>query len=127
VVSYARRGADFLIEMTNDGYLGDTAILRQHLANAVFRAVETERPVLRVTNVGISAYINERGVISEPTESYREDTRIWTIARSDGGQTFYVKYGDWLPWASLLITLGLVFFNFWKRKNADETPFEDEE
>ncbi|MEO7658603.1 MAG: apolipoprotein N-acyltransferase, partial [Pyrinomonadaceae bacterium] len=38
---YVRNGADVLIEMTNDGYLGPTPILRQHLANAVFRAVET--------------------------------------------------------------------------------------
>src|SRR5690606_38085131 len=38
---YARQGADVIIEMTNDGYLGPTPVLRQHLANAVFRAVET--------------------------------------------------------------------------------------
>ena len=49
---YARRGADVLVEMTNDGYLGKTPVLRQHLANSVFRAVETKRPLLRVTNVG---------------------------------------------------------------------------
>ncbi|HKX83705.1 MAG TPA: apolipoprotein N-acyltransferase, partial [Pyrinomonadaceae bacterium] len=54
---YVRNGADVLIEMTNDGYLGPTPVLRQHLANAVFRAVETNRPVLRVTNVGITAFI----------------------------------------------------------------------
>ncbi len=58
---YVRNGADVIIEMTNDGYLGPTPVLRQHLANAVFRAVETNRPVLRVTNVGITAYINESG------------------------------------------------------------------
>ena len=57
---YVRNGADVIIEMTNDGYLGPTPVLRQHLANAVFRAVETNRPVLRVTNVGITAYINEK-------------------------------------------------------------------
>ena len=39
---YVRRGADVIIEMTNDGYLGPTPVLRQHLANAVFRAIETE-------------------------------------------------------------------------------------
>jgi apolipoprotein N-acyltransferase len=49
---FVRGGADVLIEMTNDGYLGKTPVLRQHLANAVFRAVETNRPVVRVTNTG---------------------------------------------------------------------------
>ncbi|HVF42707.1 MAG TPA: apolipoprotein N-acyltransferase, partial [Pyrinomonadaceae bacterium] len=47
---FAREGADVLIEMTNDAYQGDTAVLRQHLSNAVFRAVETGRTLLRVTN-----------------------------------------------------------------------------
>ncbi|MDQ3180771.1 MAG: apolipoprotein N-acyltransferase, partial [Acidobacteriota bacterium] len=67
---FVRNGADVLIEMTNDGYLGDTPVLRQHLANAVFRAVETNRPVLRITNVGITAYINKRGEISDATKPY---------------------------------------------------------
>ena len=82
---YVRNGADVLIEMTNDGYLGQTPVLRQHLANAVFRAVETNRPVLRVTNVGITAYINERGEVIDAAQPYTEDTRVWSVARSDEG------------------------------------------
>ena len=112
---YVRRGADVLVEMTNDGYLGKTPVLRQHLANAVFRAVETNRPVLRVTNVGITAYINERGAILEPSESYTEDTRVWTVAKSNSGQTFYVKYGDWFAWLCVIVSLGLLFAAFLKR------------
>ena len=69
---YVRDGADVLIEMTNDGYLGPTPVLRQHLANAVFRAVETNRPVLRVTNVGITAYVNERGEVSTRRKAIRK-------------------------------------------------------
>ena len=69
-------------------------MLRQHLANAVFRAVETNRPVLRVTNVGITAYIDERGNVHDPVPSYQEGTRVWTVSKSDGSKTFYVKYGD---------------------------------
>src|SRR3712207_7364144 len=38
---FAREGADVLIEITNDAYQGETAVLRQHQSNAVFRAVET--------------------------------------------------------------------------------------
>jgi apolipoprotein N-acyltransferase len=113
---YANREADVLVEITNDGYLGNTSVLRQHLANAVFRAVETNRPVLRVTNVGITAYINERGDVIEPTAGYTEDTRIWTISKSDGKKTFYVKYGDWFAWLSSFITLVLLFWSFKKTK-----------
>jgi apolipoprotein N-acyltransferase len=107
---YVRNGADVLIEMTNDGYLGPTPVLRQHLANAVFRAVETNRPVLRVTNVGITAYVNELGDVKDPAHSYTQDTRVWTVSRSDGKQTFYVKYGDWFAWLCSIVTIGLLIF-----------------
>jgi apolipoprotein N-acyltransferase len=112
---YVRDGADVLIEMTNDGYLGPTPVLRQHLANAVFRAVETNRPVLRVTNVGVTAYINERGDVIDPAESYTEATRVWSVSKSDGTQTFYVKYGDWFAWLCSIVTIGLLIFG-WTRK-----------
>ncbi|MGE3381959.1 MAG: apolipoprotein N-acyltransferase [Pyrinomonadaceae bacterium] len=115
---YVRNGADVIIEMTNDGYLGPTPVLRQHLANAVFRAVETNRPVLRVTNVGITAYINERGEVLDAAESYVEATRVWSVAKSDGSQTFYVKYGDWLAWLCSIVTLILLIGAGWKQKNA---------
>ena len=115
---YVRNGADVIIEMTNDGYLGPTPVLRQHLANAVFRAVETNRPVLRVTNVGITAYINEKGEILDPATPYQEDTRIWSVSKSDGSQTFYVKYGDWFAWLSSVVTIGLLLFGV-LRKRAD--------
>ena len=105
-----------IIEMTNDGYLGPTPVLRQHLANAVFRAVETNRPVLRVTNVGITAYINERGEVLDATESYVEDTRVWSVAKSDGSRTFYVKYGDWFAWLCSILTMALLVFSLVRRR-----------
>ncbi len=113
---YVRNGADVLIEMTNDGYLGPTPVLRQHLANAVFRAVETRRPVLRVTNVGITAYIDESGRVRDPLPSYQEGTRVWTVSESDGSQTFYVRFGDWFGWLCSVVTFGLVVLTFRKRK-----------
>ena len=89
---FVRNGADVLVEMTNDGYLGNTPVLRQHLASAVFRAVETNRPVLRVTNVGITTYINERGEVLDEAPVYSEATKTWSVSKSDGKQTIYVKY-----------------------------------
>jgi apolipoprotein N-acyltransferase len=113
---YVRQGADVIVEMTNDGYLGNTPVLRQHLANAVFRAVETNRPVLRVTNVGVTAYINERGEVLDAAEPYAEATRVWTISKSDGAQTFYVKYGDWFAWSCAIVSFVLLGLSFRKRK-----------
>nr|MBA2619588.1 hypothetical protein [Acidobacteriota bacterium] len=115
---YVRNGADVLIEMTNDGYLGKTPVLRQHLANAVFRAVETSRPVVRVTNVGISAYINERGEVLDGMESYTQDARVWTISKSHARQTFYVRFGDWFAWLCSIVSLALLFWSFRKLKTT---------
>lgn len=114
---FVRNGADVLIEITNDGYLGNTAILRQHLASAVFRAVETNRPVLRVTNVGVTGYITPRGEILDTAENYAEATRVWTISKSDGSQTFYMRYGDWAAWLGAIVTLALLFLSFRRREN----------
>ncbi|MDQ3321875.1 MAG: apolipoprotein N-acyltransferase [Acidobacteriota bacterium] len=115
---FVRGGADVLIEMTNDGYLGKTPVLRQHLANAVFRAVETNRPVVRVTNTGITAYINERGEVLDALDDYTQGARVWTISKSDGEQTFYVKYGDWFAWLCSIASLALLFWSFRKRENS---------
>ena len=117
---FVRSGADVLIELTNDGYLGNTPVLRQHLANAVFRAVETNRPVLRVTNVGITAYINERGEVMDAADVYTEATRVWTISESNGGQTFYVRFGDWFAWFCSLVSLLVLFCSFRRRGISEE-------
>jgi apolipoprotein N-acyltransferase len=100
-----REGADVLIEITNDAYQGDTAVMRQHLSNAVFRAVETGRTLLRVTNTGISARITPRGEVSDETARFQEAVRAWPVARSDGGQTFYLRFGDSFVAACAVLSL----------------------
>jgi apolipoprotein N-acyltransferase len=120
---YVRNGADAIIEMTNDGYLGPTPVLRQHLANAVFRAVETNRPVLRVTNVGISARVSPSGDICDSLiwcgpEPYTEGASVWSVPKSDGSQTFYVKYGDWFAWLCTIISFILIGTAFLKSQSG---------
>jgi apolipoprotein N-acyltransferase len=113
---FVRNGADVLVEITNDGYSGNTPILRQHLANAVFRAVETNRPVVRVTNTGITAFINERGEISDEAYVYETATRVWTIAKSDGKETFYVRHGDWFAAVCAILSFVFLTLTFWRKK-----------
>jgi apolipoprotein N-acyltransferase len=87
-------GADVLINISNDGYLGPTAVMRQHLANAIFRAVENGRPVLRVTNSGVSARISENGKIDDQTVAFQEDVRNWSLGPPAIKSTLYTRYGD---------------------------------
>jgi apolipoprotein N-acyltransferase len=87
-------GASVLINISNDGYLGPTAVMRQHLSNAIFRAVENGRPVLRVTNSGLTARISARGVVEDLTRPFEADVRIWSVDRSDSRDTGYTDHGD---------------------------------
>ena len=87
-------GATVLINISNDGYLGPTAVMRQHLANAIFRAVENGRPVLRVTNSGLTAYIDGYGRVDDLTRPFEADVRIWSVDPSDGRDTGYTDHGD---------------------------------
>jgi apolipoprotein N-acyltransferase len=101
-------GAGVLINISNDGYLGPTAVMRQHLENAIFRAVENGRPVLRVTNSGLSALIEENGTIRDLTGPFQTDVRVWTNYPESSRDTFYTRHGDLFVHICALITI-LVF------------------
>ncbi|MDQ3685521.1 MAG: apolipoprotein N-acyltransferase, partial [Acidobacteriota bacterium] len=111
--TFAKEGADVLVNISNDGYLGRTPVMRQHLANVVFRAVETGRPVLRVTNTGISALVTARGEVLDATVGFEPATRTWTVARTTTtNRTFYTYYGDAFAALCLLVTLASLATTF---------------
>jgi apolipoprotein N-acyltransferase len=87
-------GANVLINISNDGYLGPTAVMRQHLANVIFRAVENGRPVMRVTNTGLSAMIEPNGRVSDLTEPFKADVRVWVNHPTYKRDTAYTRKGD---------------------------------
>jgi len=107
-------GANVLINISNDGYLGPTAVMRQHLANAIFRAVENGRPVLRVTNSGLTGYIGARGAVENLTKPFEADVRIWSVDPSDGQDTGYTRHGDLFVQLCAVITL-IVFLTGFTR------------
>ena len=97
------RGADLLINISNDGYLGPTAVMRQHLANTVFRAVENGRPLMRVTNTGLTARIDSNGKIEDVTGGFQSDVRVWTYVPSQT-DTIYTRRGDLFAHICAVIT-----------------------
>jgi len=60
---FARNGAEFLVNITNDGWFGRTSAPYQHFSASVFRAVENRLPVVRSTNTGVSGFIDSNGRI----------------------------------------------------------------
>jgi len=114
-------GADMLINISNDGYLGPTAVMRQHLANAIFRAVENGRPVLRVTNSGITAEITPNGNVKGPTQGFVAGGRVWSISDNDNRSTLYTKFGDLFVGLCALITIAMLLKLFLENRRSLRT------
>lgn len=114
--NFANQGADVLINISNDGYLGPTPVMRQHLANAVFRAVENDRDLIRVTNTGITAYISANGTVQDQTGGFQESFRTWTISQAGNETTFYTRHGDVFAYTCALISLGFISASFMRRR-----------
>ena len=105
---YVLQGATVLGIITNDGWWGDTPGHEQHFSFGRLRAIESRRAIARSANNGISGFILPNGeVLQRSTYWTRTVERASVPLRTD--LTFYVKYGDWIGWLSLIIT-GLVIF-----------------
>ncbi|MBI4574532.1 MAG: apolipoprotein N-acyltransferase, partial [candidate division NC10 bacterium] len=98
---YVQGGADFLVNITNDAWYGRTAAPYQHLAMAVFRAVENNAFLVRSANTGISAVVHPRGRVLAASNLFEEGILVQTI-RTRSGDSFYTRYGDVFAWLSLL-------------------------
>jgi apolipoprotein N-acyltransferase len=112
---FTKDGADVLINISNDGYLGPTPVMRQHLSNAIFRAVENDRPLIRVTNSGTSAYIDSKGSVWDATSGFTQAVRTWTVRKEKAATTFYTRHGDIFVYACALISLGFISATFVSR------------
>jgi apolipoprotein N-acyltransferase len=110
---FTSEGASVLVTISNDGYLGPTAVMRQHLANAIFRAVENDRPLLSVTNAGLTAFIQPDGNVLDRTNGFETAVRNWKLTGGNADLTFYTKHGDLFAQVttviSILILVGTLF------------------
>jgi len=104
----SQQGADVLINISNDGWYGDTSAAWQHLNMVRMRAIENHRWILRATNTGVTASINPYGhVITALPRHLRSSLRVHFGYEHD--LTFYAAHGDIFAYAcAFLTTLGLV-------------------
>ncbi len=89
-----KRGADILVNITNDAWYGQSSAPYQLLAMAAMRSVENKVPMIRAANTGISAIILPTGAITAPTPLSVRDTEIETVGWRDRGGTVYSAVGD---------------------------------
>ena len=112
---------DFLLNLTNDGWFGESAAQWQHAANSVFRAVENGLPMVRCANNGLTCWISAQGRLQNAfhagtTDAYGPGYKRIDVPLLDGKRrapTFYRQYGDlfgWscVVWSMLVVSLALI-------------------
>lgn len=109
VRQFTLNGAEVLMNLSNDGYFGQSASREQHLSLVRMRAAENGRWILRSTNDGITAVIDPAGRVTDRMQPYQEmaATMKYNFTRA---LTPYVHYGDWFAWGCLVIGLAAVLW-----------------
>jgi apolipoprotein N-acyltransferase len=136
--------ADFLLNISNDGWFDGTAEHEEHLAISRFRAIESRRSLARAVNMGVSAVVDSNGRVLAPVKRQLPGgTELWAVpddqARREAlpvGQwheykrvngildvrmpidhrtSLYAVYGDWLPYTCwVVVGAGLLWA--WTRR-----------
>ncbi len=127
VRQFAKRGADFLVIITNDGWYGNTSGPYQHAAYAIMRAVENHRSIVRSANTGISEFIDPYGRIIGTPSKYGEVATMTEDIPIVDRASFYSLHGNWIAHiaeiisgASILIGLFLKFRDRETRRDSNE-------
>ena len=103
-VAQALPEAQFLINVSNDAWFGDSLAPHQHLEMARMRTIEGGRPMVRATNTGVSAIIDWRGRVLDQVPIFVRGTASAQV-QPRSGATPFVRFGNW---PALLLALGLV-------------------
>ena len=99
---FVNKGAEFLVNITNDVWFGDTSCPEQHLMLASFRSVENRVWLVRNANTGISAFVDPLGKILGRTPVLEQAVRTATIQRLQI-PSLYRRWGDWFPRSCVVV------------------------
>ena len=107
VRQFARDGAEALVNISNDGWYGDSGAWKQHLQQTRMRAIENDRWLLSATNTGLTAVIDPWGrVVAEVPR--KERTALLARYHLRSSTTFYTRHGDWFAYLCAIISVVLV-------------------
>ena len=105
--AFVDEGAAFLVVPVNNASYGFTAASEQHLQMSRMRAVENGRWVVNAAISGVSAFVDPSGAVRSRTELFATDILRGRIRSSDA-RTPYTRLGDWFPWLSVVVVLGVM-------------------
>jgi apolipoprotein N-acyltransferase len=97
---FVAEGAEVLVNLSNDGWYGQSAARDQHLLIARMRAAENGRWLLRSTNSGLTAAIDPAGQVAGELPPDRPGSLVAGFEYL-GQMTLYTRWGDWFWWATM--------------------------
>lgn len=120
---FVREEPQMIVAISNDGWFINSIETEMHLANALFRAVELRRPMLRCSNIGVTCFISDLGQITSRLEdpvthdSFIEGVLPGDAVIHDQPLTWYARFGDWFALMMLGICLVIIAVR-WKGTRA---------
>jgi len=118
VAKYAK-DANAIITISNDAWFGDSIGPIQHFEMARMRALENQKPVIRVANTGISGFININGQVIAQTSQFVSDELVQDITLYSGATPFSsVK-----SWPIVLLCLALIAFLYYRLTYRAQTEY----
>lgn len=115
--------AAYLVNVSNDGWFGDSIAPHQHLQMARMRALETGRYLLRATNTGVSAIIDPKGRVVAAAPQF-ETAVVGAKIRAMEGGTPYIGLGDAPTISGLFIVIAGAWFLPWRRENIGKVRLD---
>jgi apolipoprotein N-acyltransferase len=111
---FALNGAEVFVNVSDDGWYGDTSAPWQHLNMARMRAIENRRWILRDTNDGVTASIDPCGRVRQSIPRHVVDALPAQYGFRDD-ITFYTAHGDLFAWACAIVSIGVIVWSMNKR------------
>ncbi len=118
----ANQGAEVFVNISNDGWYGDSGAYAQHLNQTRMRAIENDRWILSATDTGVTASIDPWGRIAARIPRKQQAALVAPYALTSV-TTFYTRYGDWFAYACAIISMGAILsrFTFFNRQKKADT------
>ena len=118
VRQFANNGAQVFVNISNDGWYGDSGAYAQHLNQTRMRAIENDRWLLSTTDTGVTASIDPWGRVTARIPRKERATLVAPYALTSV-TTFYSRHGDWFAYACAIISLGALLTRFTSHKNSN--------
>ena len=120
VRQFANNGAQVFVNISNDGWYGDSGAYAQHLNQTRMRAIENDRWILSATDTGVTASIDPFGRVAARIPRKERSALVAPYALTSV-TTFYTRHGDWVAYSCAIISIGALLARLFLKetKKAD--------